>query len=128
MRPSSVPVALLLLGSLLACGAGRGDCPEPTNRESRYPFSGIFANDSVAVRLCLYQQDVRTVEGRLGSARAVGQVSRDGILTLAVGTNAGPNLYMLSLSGDTLRVTRALSATGTQTRLPEARLIRTSGD
>lgn len=125
---AATAVLLLLLGLQLACEAGGEDCPSPSDRQSRYPFSGIFVADSTATQLCLYQEDVRTVQGRLDGARAVGKISRDGTLTLAVGTGTGADLYSLSLSGDTLRVTRALTTTGTELRLPDGRLVRTSGE
>lgn len=125
MRLTAV-AALVLLGSLVACESGSGGCPAPTDRESRYPFTGIFVGDSTSAHVCLYQQDVRTVRGRLEGSRAVGYVSQDGTLTLAVGADAGADLYTLSLAGDTLQVTRALSASGTGVQMPDQRLVRSA--
>lgn len=103
-------------------------CPTPSDHESRYPFSGVYVGDSTQATLCLYQQDVRTVQGRLTGTPAVGQVSRDGTLMLAVGNGGGVSLYFLSLRSDTLTVNRRLSSGTSEAQLPDSSLVRSSSE
>lgn len=94
------PLVLTVL--IASCSPGGGECPQPTDRQERLPFTGIWQHQGGERALCLYQSAPDQVSGSFSGRPVTGRVASNGELFLAVNSRDQVEMYQGSLLKDTL--------------------------